>query len=79
MSRRRWPVRLEVGLDRTHASFVEVRHTRPTRVVIEALEGGMPLARGTEAHISLPREWLEKGVGLAYEGRTQDAGTGAGR
>src|SRR5690348_17069326 len=47
MSRRRWPVRPEIGLDRTHASVVEVRDASPTRVVIEALEGGLLPARGT--------------------------------
>ena len=56
--RRGWPVRPEVGLDRTHSSLVNVRHTRPARVTIQSLEGHTSVSRWAEAHVSLPRERL---------------------
>ena len=58
--RRRWPVRPEVRLDRTHSGLVEVRHARPARVAIQALEGRPSVSRRAEAHVALPRERLQQ-------------------
>ena len=77
--RRRWPVRPEVRLDRTHSSLIEVRHAGPARVAIQTLEGRTSVSRRAEAHVSLPRERLQQRPGPIGEGEAQMPEPGPGR
>ncbi len=74
----RWPVSPEVGLDRPHASLVEIGQARPAWVAVQALESRAAVSRRAEAHVSLPGQRLEQRADTVGEGKAQMPEPGPG-